>query len=388
MTDYRLYRQLQRHLDRQPVGFPRGWSGSDIRLLRHHFSVEEAVVALAMSYRYETFEVIHGRLPGVIKKIGALTPDAALDAMTPEVTARCLDAMSSRACIMQKDEGGVTFYCLVPLVIGMYEGRVFDLDSDYLDAFNSYAHSVQHGLSLISTDVPQMRTIPIEAAIPAVHDIMRYDDVREYVSNMDGPIVVLECICRKKSGMMGEPCKQTDRIETCMTFGDLAGMLIRFGNGREVTRDEALEILRENQKEGLVLQAYNMQHPEIICSCCGCCCGMLSIQKMLPNPRIFTSSSFHAVIDAEKCRGCRLCEKKCQVDALSFDKKKKKVTVSGKRCIGCGNCVPVCRTGAISLHKKPDAPVPPADYESLQEAIMRGKPWSRLGRIIRRTLSR
>ena len=131
-----------------------------------------------------------------------------------------------------------------------------------------------------------------------------------------------------------------------------------------------------------------MQHPEVICSCCGCCCGMLGVQKMLPNPRIFTTASYHAVIDPEKCKGCRLCEKKCQVDALTFNKKKNKVSVTDKRCIGCGNCLPVCKADAVSLLKNKDVPVPPADYESLQAAIMNKKTRWRLGSIIRRTLAK
>ncbi len=388
MKNNRIYRQLQRHLDKQPIGFPRDWSGSDIRLLKLHFTIEEALIAMAMSFRYETLEEIQNRLPAVEKKLKALTPELTTDALTPAEILKHLDAMSSRTTIMQKEENGTLLYCLVPLVIGMYEGMVYDLDDDYIDAFKNYANKLQHGLSLISTDVPQMRTIPIEAAITAVHDVMRYDDVKEHISNSDGPIFIVECICRKKSRMMGEPCKKTQRTETCMVFGDIAKMLLKFSKGREVSRVEALEIIRENQKEGLVLQAYNMQNPEVICSCCGCCCGMLSVQKMLPNPRIFTTSNYHAVIDPKKCIGCRLCEKKCQVCALTFNKKKKKVSVVDKRCIGCGNCIPVCRAGALTLVKKTGVPVPPADFESLQEAIMNKKPAWRLGRIIKRTLTK
>lgn len=388
MTDDIIYRRLQRHLDKQPVGFPRGRSGSDIRLLKLHFIIEEALLAMAMSFRYETLEVIQNRLPEVIKQLKALTPGLIPDALTPAEILKHLDSMSSRTTIMQKEEGGIIYYCLVPLVIGMYEGRVFDMDRDYVEAFNDYAHSMQHGLSLISTGVPQMRTIPIEASIPASHDVMEYDDVRRHINNTEGPIFIVECICRKKSGMMGEPCKQTKRTETCMVFGDIAKMLLKFSKGREVSRDEALGIIRENQREGLVLQAYNVQHPEVICSCCGCCCGMLGVQKMLPNPKIFSTSSYRAVIDPAKCIGCRLCDKKCQVNALYFDKKKKKVRVKDKRCIGCGNCVPVCRAGALTLVKKTGVPAPPADFESLQEDIMNKKPWWRLGRIIGRTLTR
>ncbi len=375
-----IYRELQRHLDRQPVGFPKDRSGADIRLLKHHFTEEEARVALAMSYRYETADIIKSRL---VKK--SCSGENELRQIDPD---KCLESMSSKLSIMQREENGVLCYCLVPLVIGMYEGKVFNMDAEYLEAYDSYAHAMQHGLSFISTDVPQMRTIPIEKAIPVSHDVMKYDDVRAHIENSDGPVFIIDCTCRKRKAIHGEPCRKTKRSETCMVLGDLAKMMLKFNHGREVSKDEALEIVRESQREGLVLQTYNMQHPEVICACCGCCCEILGIQKMLPDPRFFSSSNFHAKIDSEKCKGCRLCEKKCQVDALEFDEKNKKVAVNSKRCIGCGNCVPVCRHGAVVLEKNGMTAVPPLDFTDLQETLMRGKPKWRLGRIIRRSVFR
>jgi len=378
MKENDIYRALQRHLDKQPVGFPATGSGEDIRLLKMHFTPEEAMVALAMGYRYETSDAIGERLKSLFAPGEAGGIAESLSAL--------LETMSMKFTIMQRIEEGVARYCLVPLVIGMYEGRVFDMDGEYIAAYDSYAHSMQHGLSFISTDVPQMRTIPIEAAIPAEHAVMRFDDVREHIKGTEGPIVIIECTCRKRKDIHGEPCRQTERRETCMVFGDMAKQMLRFGKGREIHKAEALDIMRLNQSEGLVLQTYNMQDPEVICSCCGCCCELLGIHRMLPNPAIFSSSSYHAVIDAEKCIGCRACEKKCQVDALEFDRKRKKVTVNYKRCIGCGNCVPACKAGALKLGKKKDADLPPPDFESLQERIMRGKPLWRLGRIIGRSI--
>lgn len=375
MVDDKIYRELQRHLDRQPVGFPYDRSGADIRLLKYHFTPEEARIALAMSYRYETVAAIGRRLAAISGKGG---PACDLTGI--------LDSMSSRLSVMRKEDGGEIYYCLVPLVIGMYEGRVFDMDAEYIEAYDAYAHSLQHGLSFLSTDVPQMRTIPIEAALPVSHDIMQYDDVKEYINNSPGPIFIIECTCRKRKKIQGQPCSQTKRSETCMVFGDIAGVMLKFNKGRQIDKNEALEIIRENQKEGLVLQTYNMQRPEVICACCGCCCEILGIQKMLPEPGIFSSANFYAVIDPEQCRGCRLCEKMCQVNALKFDKKKKRVYVVEKRCIGCGNCVPVCGAGAVRLERKKKVTVPPPDFEGLQEAIMRGRPRWRLGRIIWRSI--
>ncbi len=372
INNQQLYRNLQKHLDKQPVGFPAEKSGSDLRLLIHHFTEDEARIAMGMSYRYEPVEVIHARIENNRYSLVQLKS--------------FLDVMSSKLCIMQKEKQGVLYYCLLPLVVGMYEGKVFEMDSEYVKAYDEYAHSIQHGLSFISTEVMQMRTIPIEKSIETRHHILQYDNIISLVENSDGPISIIECTCRKRKKIIGEPCSQTGREETCMLFGDLAVLMQKYRHGRGIDKKEALEIMRQNQNEGLVLQTYNMQHPEVICACCGCCCEILGIHKILVNPINFWSSNFHAVLDSDKCKGCRLCIKSCQVDAIIPDKKKKKVSIRNKKCIGCGNCVVVCKADALRLERNKENFIPPVDFVEMQEKIMSNKPVWRLGRIIRKAL--
>ncbi len=374
MKNMQIYRDLQRHLDKQPVGFPAERSGSDIRLLMHHFTGDEALVAIGMSYRYETVEIIYER----VEKHG----------FSMERLKGLLDGMSSKMCIMQMEKENVLYYCLIPLVVGMYEGKVFDMDDEYVKAYDEYSHSIQHGLSFISTEVMQMRTIPIEKSIETRHQILQYDNIVSLIENSNGPISIIECTCRKRKKIIGEPCRQTERDETCMLFGDLAILMQKYSHGRGIGKPEALEIIRQSQSEGLVLQTYNMQRPEVICACCGCCCEILGIHKMLINPVNFWSSNFHAVLDTEKCKGCRLCIKSCQVDAFSFDKKKNKVSIRNNKCIGCGNCVSVCKAGALRLERNKETDVPPVDFADMQETLMRNKPKWRLGRILMKALRR
>ena len=61
MTDD-LYRRLQQHLDRMPVGFPATASGVELRILERLFSPEDAEVALELSALPEPLHVIHRRL--------------------------------------------------------------------------------------------------------------------------------------------------------------------------------------------------------------------------------------------------------------------------------------------------------------------------------------
>src|SRR5664279_4449644 len=59
-----LYRKLQQHLDRMPVGFPATESGVEIRILRQLFTPEEAELALEASAIPEPAATIHRRVKG------------------------------------------------------------------------------------------------------------------------------------------------------------------------------------------------------------------------------------------------------------------------------------------------------------------------------------
>ena len=51
----------------------------------------------------------------------------------------------------------------------------------------------------------------------------------------------------------------------------------------------------------------------------------------------------------EKCAGCRLCEKPCPVEAITFMGKKKPVVLDQSKCINCGICKDVCNLEAVGV---------------------------------------
>ena len=53
-------------------------------------------------------------------------------------------------------------------------------------------------------------------------------------------------------------------------------------------------------------------------------------------------------IDADKCRGCTLCAKKCPANAISGEVKLVH-RIDPDKCIKCGSCVSVCRFGAVKV---------------------------------------
>ena len=269
----------------------------------------------------------------------------------------------------------------------MYEWQLGRLTPELLADIDPYLSSRNFGLALLGTKLPQMRTIPVEQSIPIDRLVTTYDNLREIINGSDGPIGINDCICRKRARIKGRSCQKTSRLETCMVFGDFAEQAIKTGVSRHVTRAEALEIARQNEAEGLVLQPSNNQKFEFICACCGCCCGMLGLQKFLPRPVDFWATNFYAVVDRDNCTGCGTCAARCQVNAIRLDEKTGTSRINLDRCIGCGLCVPTCPPGALALTEKEKQTVPPEDAESLYRTIGENRPgtWGKLkllGRLV------
>jgi ferredoxin len=357
-TDDTIYRSLQQHLDKQAVGFPAVKSGADIRLLKRLFTPVEAKLALHLTYKYES--------------TGTIAEHAAHE-FSVEQTSRLLDSMLKKGAIGWKEKNSVTQWCVLPLVIGMYECQDGDPSPEFLADADAYMKTLSFGKAFLSVKPSQMRTIPIKRSIPVEHHVATYDHIRAVIGGAAAPFVVLPCICRKSKSMKGKPCSKTSRQETCLAIGDMAAGVLRRGHGREVTRDEVLAILEKNEEDGLLLQPANTQKPDFICSCCGCCCGMLSFQKFLPHPADFWSSNYYAEVSGGACSQCGTCVSRCQVNAISLTGPSDEARVNLGRCIGCGLCVPTCPSDAIRLKQKDKATVPPKDEEALCDEIMKNK---------------
>ncbi|NPV73495.1 MAG: 4Fe-4S binding protein [Pelotomaculum sp.] len=57
--------------------------------------------------------------------------------------------------------------------------------------------------------------------------------------------------------------------------------------------------------------------------------------------------TMYPVVDAEKCRGCKICERVCPV--LSIKVEAKKAAVALEHCLGCANCEQRCPETAITM---------------------------------------
>ncbi|GAF87993.1 unnamed protein product, partial [marine sediment metagenome] len=221
------------------------------------------------------------------------------------------------------------------------------------------------------TGILQLRVIPLEKTIDYEQSVAQYDDFKTLIESVGEPIAVMECICRKGAELIEEPCTKTKLIESCFSFRSAAKSAMEKGLAREITKEEALKILEKAQEDGLVLQPGNSQNPMNICTCCGCCCGVLSSQKQLPELSQFFATNYYAEVDSELCVGCRTCEERCNVDAVNIEDDIAEIDKA--RCIGCGVCVPTCTSEAISLIKKEEETLPPKNTLATYTTIMNKK---------------
>jgi electron transport complex protein RnfB len=348
-----VYVNLQQHLDKQAVGFPATKSGVEIRILKELFNPEQAGLALQLNYQPQSALDLYKNIKG--------------SGVSLDKVKGLLEGMASNGAIGIIERNGTEYYFTMPLLVGIVEWHGHKATPQFSANLGEYMSS-GFAKAYASTKVSQMRTVPVEKSITVEHHVTNYDHIREIIKSSDGPITINRCMCREGAAKRGKPCHQTSRLDTCMGFGDWARYFIKNG-AKEITREEALEITRRNEADGLVLQPTNYKKIDFVCACCGCCCGILNIQKMLPKPAEIWAHNFYAAVETDKCTACGTCVEKCQVNAAKLDEQNGYSTINLDRCIGCGNCVAACPSGALKLVKKEKEMVLPEDCTSLYKIL-------------------
>jgi electron transport complex protein RnfB len=351
------YRKLQEHLDQMPIGYPATQSGVEINLLKTIFTPQEASIATHLDYKHKTVDQIF--------------ETARAEVSSQEELTRILDEIVAKGGISRRETDDQLQYAVLPLVLwGMYEHQLKRLNPEFLLNFGQYMQS-EFGYELAASNVPKMRVIPVEESVQVEHHIATYDELRHLIEQAGDHVAIQECICRKVNDFQGKHCQATDRREVCMSLGDLADLYIQEGWGRKISQEEAFEMTRQSEEEGLVLMPGNEQQAEFMCACCSDCCGMLSIIKNFPRPADIVASNYYAQVNTELCKGCRTCATRCPMEAVKTDDTVSSVDLA--RCIGCGLCVPTCPENAMSLAKKPQETIPPLTEEDLFDMILAGK---------------
>jgi Pyruvate/2-oxoacid:ferredoxin oxidoreductase delta subunit len=326
MTD--VYENLAQHLDNLPAGFPRTETGVEMRILKRLFSPEEADAATTLTMMPEPVAGIAERTGRDAVELGDLLAD-----------------MAKKGLIFRIRKGDHLLFSAAQFVVGIWEYHLNDLDEDLIRDVNEYMPTLMEQ-SWLKTETKQLRVVPVAKSVTAEMGVMPFE-AAEAIINKQSKIVVSKCICRKEQKMIGKGC---DRLEeACLIFGGGAYYYEQNGLGREIERQEALDLVKQGVDAGLVLQPGNQQKSMNICMCCGCCCGVLKNLNTMDKPARVVHTNYYAQVDEELCTACEACVERCQMDAISVAET---AMVDLDRCIGCGLCVTDCPTEAMLLKQK------------------------------------
>ena len=166
-----------------------------------------------------------------------------------------------------------------------------------------------------------MRVMPVMSAVESNTRTASYDELATIIEKARA-ISVGPCSCRRSRRLIGEGCGHLEE-DMCMYLNDNAINFSKNGEHRLISKEEAYEILKRAEDNGLVHevnQALGFDEVNAICNCCGCSCYALRIAELFRSPE-GVSSNFIAKVDKDKCVACGQCVENCQTNAVKLGQK-------------------------------------------------------------------
>lgn len=222
-------------------------------------------------------------------------------------------------------------------------------------------------------DPKQYRYIPVGKSIntdlQAVFPIQLMEDVIAKARR----IAVAHCPCRVGYRLVGRGCEHP--TEVCLKFDELADFVIDRGLAKELSKEQALDVIRISEEAGLVHFVDNAEGEiKHNCNCCGCACWNVGNIRRRKIPRdAIMATYFMRSTNPEECTGCGECATICPVEAVQMNDGAP--VIDQEWCIGCGVCATVCPTDAVVLNVREDKPGerPAATFRELHHKILDGK---------------
>jgi len=167
-----------------------------------------------------------------------------------------------------------------------------------------------------------MHVIPVEKAIPAESKSLPIEHLSHWLKKYEGHIGVSVCSCRKQQRIRGEGSGDVEG-EWCIGVGDFADYCRETNHGRDITYEEAMEILQKAEDKGYVHQITNIDGENKIFGICNCAvgvCNALRTSQLFNTPNL-SASAYTAESDPEKCVACGKCVETCPAGAVRLGQK-------------------------------------------------------------------
>jgi ferredoxin len=200
------------------------------------------------------------------------------------------------------------------------------------------------------------KTIPINVSVSSsgtsVYPTFRINEIIEEQGD-NNAIYAFPCVCRHGKKILDSSCNFDFPRESCIAFGNPAKAWASWGYGRNISKVEAINILKDVRNIGAVHSViHEKDDPALpvvaICNCCWDCCGVLKPYNMGAMPLKYNASYTARITEDGVCKGCGICEKYCPTTAITL--RDEKVSLDSDKCIGCGQCAYQCTQNNIELY--------------------------------------
>ena len=189
-------------------------------------------------------------------------------------------------------------------------------------------------------ETAQFRILPRWESIRDIPGVQPYEDIRQILRAQD-TLALAHCACKRS--YRHRQCGIPD--ESCINVGRTAQYNLDRGVGREITCEQALDVLEEYNHYPVVNLTVNQREVnQLVCNCHWCCCVALKEAE---------KSRFIATVDAASCQSCKACVGRCQYGAAQVkyypELGEERAYVDAELCRGCGCCVISCPAAARTM---------------------------------------
>jgi Pyruvate/2-oxoacid:ferredoxin oxidoreductase delta subunit/DNA-binding Lrp family transcriptional regulator len=284
----------------------------------------------------ELLLTLPGNAPAVAEKLGC---------SQKEVTSR-LQTLFVKGLVFPSGKTDPLTYRMSRDLVQFHDASILwpDAPKEFLDLWQDFMEvewpEVAKTLSKLMPR-PFTRVIPVGVTVQAKTHVLAFEDIKEIMGNARS-ISVSKCTCR----LTAKKCNK--KLEACLQVNKAADYNIARGTGRKLSAEEALEIVRQAEEDGLIHVVVNKQNvDQFVCNCCPCCCQTMPV-LIKHNVRVVEPSRFAAEIDPNLCASCETCPDRCYFGAISLEENEP-AKVDRAKCMGCGLCQVTCPSEAISM---------------------------------------
>lgn len=241
--------------------------------------------------------------------------------------------------------------------LSRYFSKATEFDPEVINAVMRDT-APHRSIAVVNPPEPEMISLNQEV-MPPVNEIYPAHSIFNVLEQLDenDTITLGHCFCRQQRKMDDDPCRMGMPAESCMGLGPAADHLIKRGIARRITKDEAIQFIKDVGEKGAIHQVGRLVplkdfksklEVDVICNCCWDCCGVLGNYSRGNTPFLLKAYYIAEIPDREMCAGCAVCEGYCPVGAISVGEEGF-AEINPDMCCGCGQCALHCEDGAVHL---------------------------------------